>query len=208
MSLVNFKLYLITDRNACNGTPLESKIKEALAAGIRAVQLREKDLSDRKLLGLANRVRDLTLEKSASFFINDRIDLVKIVEADGVHLPEEGLSPAMTRPHLANKWIGKSVHSREAALQAEADGADFITFSPIFDTESKRGILEPRGLAELARVASAVRIPVFALGGITPERAAACVKHGAHGVAVISSILKSPDIRKTAQEFRAVLGEL
>ncbi len=205
MSL-SFKLYLITDRKAIPDQTLV--LEEALNSGVKAVQLREKDLSGRELLHLGKKIRSLTRNHQAQFFFNERLDLALSTEADGIHCPEEGLPVAQIRERFPKVAIGKSVHSLRKALEAEKDGADFVTFSPIFSTPSKEGILEPQGLEQLALVASSLKIPVFALGGITPERAKECVKHGAHGVAVISAILKSNDVPRTVSQFEEALGGL
>lgn len=205
---IDFRLYLITDRKLCNGQTLLDKVETALAHGVKAIQLREKDLPARELLELTKKLKRATHKQKAKLFINDRLDVALAADADGIHSPEEGLPIEMARKFLPEKLIGKSVHSLEKALEAERSGAHFITFSPIFATASKEGILEPKGLKALEQVASSVKIPVFALGGITPPLARKCASHGAHGVAVISSVLKSTDIAKTVLQFQSVLGGL
>jgi thiamine-phosphate pyrophosphorylase len=104
--------------------------------------------------------------------------------------------------------IGASTHSLGAALQAEDSGASFITFGPVFETPSKMRFGMPLGLEALGKVTATVRIPVFAIGGITPVRAKACRDNGARGVAVISAILGAPDIARAVGEFEESLGGL
>lgn len=208
MPTVDFRFYLITDRKLCNAHSLEDVVKQALTAGVRAVQLREKDLPDRELYELANQLRTLSSRLDAKLFINDRADIVLAVEADGVHCPEQGLPIKTARMLLRNSLIGVSTHSLESALAAELEGADFITFGPIYTTRSKAQYGHPQGIDRLEELVSRVKLPVFAIGGITPERANECLKHGAFGVAAISAVITAENIPKILDEFREALGAL
>jgi len=202
---VSSRLYLIADTQVEN---LVSKVEEALAAGITAVRLRDHHSTVRETLSLARKLRDATDRVGAAFFVTDRLDLMWTTTADGIHVPEEGAPVKTLRPHIPHRLIGKSVHTLEGAVQAEKDGADFITYSPIFETPSKKGILEPRGLNALRDVCEVISIPVFALGGMTPERAKLALEAGAYGVALIRAVLEAPSIRDAVSEFRSILGEL
>ncbi len=208
--MIDFRLYLVTNRKLSTrgGRSLEEVVKEACAAGVRAVQLREKDLSGRELYELAKRLRAISKQSNAKLFINDRVDIVLAAEADGVHCPEQGMPVATTRKLLPKNHIGVSVHSVESALAVEQDGADFITFGPVFSTSLKAEYGSPQGLDALAEVTACVNIPVFAIGGITPDRARECLKRGAHGVAVVSAVMSARDIGKAVGDFKNMLGEL
>jgi thiamine-phosphate pyrophosphorylase len=205
---LNFKLYLITDRKLCQESSLEEIVRQALAAGIKAVQLREKDLNTRELFETGKNLKNLTDEYQSKLFINDRLDLLLSLDAAGIQIPEDGIPISQIKSHAAGKQIGASVHSIDKALAKEQEGADFLLFGPVFETESKKGILEPQGLSNLSEVAASVKVPVLAVGGITPERAEKCLQHGAAGAAVISAILKSKNIPQTISEFKHALGEL
>jgi thiamine-phosphate pyrophosphorylase len=206
---LNFKLYLITDRKLCQERSLEETIQQALEAGVKAVQLREKDLTTQELFNLADTLKDLISQyKGGQLLINDRLDLFLALKLDGIQVPEEGAPLSRIREFTRGKLMGASVHSLEKALLAEQEGADFLLFGPVFETDSKKGIINPQGLNKLKETAAHVKIPVFAVGGITPEKAKECLNHGAEGVAVISSILKSKEIQKTVSEFKAALGTL
>jgi thiamine-phosphate pyrophosphorylase len=207
--MLDFRLYLVTDRHSSKTRPLEDAIDEACSAGVRAVQLREKDLDARSLYDLAARLRRITASHGAALFINDRVDIAMAVGADGVHSPENGFPPAAAR-RIAGRQIlaGASTHSLERAREAEEDGADFITFGPVFDTPSKLKYGPSQGLEMLRTVARGVGIPVFAIGGITPERARQCIDCGARGVAVVSAILASSDTERALREFERALGTL
>jgi len=141
--------------------------------------------------------------------VNDRVDIAMAVGADGVQLPENGFPPRAARRAAAGKiLVGVSAHSLERARSAEHEGADFITFGPVFDTASKLRYGPPQGLDALRRVAGGVNVPVFAVGGITPERALRCTACGASGVAVISAVLGSTDVGRTLREFEDAMGKL
>lgn len=201
--LVDFKLYLVTDRKLfADKDALFNAIEEALKAGVKAVQLREKDLAIRDLLGMAYKMRELTEKYNSKLFINDRADVAIAVDADGVHLGQQSMPPDAVRK-IAKKdfLIGVSTHSLNEALEAEQKGADFITFGPIYETPSKMKYGNPVGVDSLRLVKSKISIPVFALGGIKKDKVDEVVKTGADGVAVISGILEAKNIYEGTKEF-------
>jgi thiamine-phosphate pyrophosphorylase len=202
---LGFSLCLVTDRAVVTGT-LEEAVEECLAAGLRAVQLREKDLGPRDLLALAGKVRESTSRHGARLFVNDRADVALAVGADGVHRTGTSLPISSLRSIGPPGFlIGASVHSVADARAAEPEGADFLFFGPIYDTPSKRRYGPPQGLAVLERVASAVRLPVFAIGGVTPARVAELQRAGASGVAAIGAVLGS---ERPGDVIKAFLDEL
>jgi thiamine-phosphate pyrophosphorylase len=206
--MVDFRLYVITDRKQCDTASLADVVSAACAAGVRAVQLREKDLDGKALHDLAVDVRDVVSMTGTTFLINDRVDVALAVEADGVHCPENGFPPSDARRLLGTKKIiGASVHSVREAVRAEAEQADFIVFGPVFETASKPDA-EAQGLEQLRKVAASVTIPVFAIGGITPTNVGQCLKHGARGVAVVSAIMTADDVIGAVSEFNTALDGL
>lgn len=197
-------LCFIIDRSQCGKTEPEEVVKAAMAGGANVVQLREKDLPAAELFSLSTRLREVTRGK-ALLLINDRVDVAQAAGADGVHLPENGVPTAMARWILGRHTIlGKSVHSVEAAKQAERDGADFVQFGTVFASSGKKDV-EPVGLEVLQEVAAAVSIPVLAVGGVTPDNAGKLIETGAAGASVISAICKSKD-PKAATE--AIIGAM
>ena len=129
----NLSLILITDRNHCK-QPLIDTIRSALKGGVKTVQLREKGLATHELYSLACELRKITSDFKANFIVNDRVDIALAVEADGVHLGWQSLPSGIVRKLLGfEKLIGVSTHNRQEALQAQDNGADYITFGPIFD---------------------------------------------------------------------------
>ena len=182
------RLYAITDRRKY-GKDFLKTLEEILRKGIKMVQLREKDLNGRELYELAIEVRNLTRKYGALLLINERFDVAVAVEADGVHLPERSFSPREVKKLFPNLVVGFSAHSLGAAKRAQEEGADFITFGPVFKTSSHPET-KPVGTMELRRVASELDLPVYALGGVTWERVKLCYKNGAYGVAGITMFLR------------------
>lgn len=206
MKMVDFKLYLITDRMQVANRDLMNTVEAALKGGVPAVQLREKDLSDRQIYELGVKLRVLTRKHGARLFVNDRADIVSAVDADGVHLTQAGYCPKDARRILgAEKLIGVSTHSLAQAEAAEVEGADFITLGPVFDTPSKRQYGPPVGTKLVREVTRVIRIPVFGIGGIKPELFSDVSRAGAHGVALISGILAAGNVRKAAERFAALV---
>jgi thiamine-phosphate pyrophosphorylase len=208
MPAVPFSLYLITDRTQTDGRPLGAVVRAALEGGVRAVQLREKDLSGRDLFGLARELRVITREYGAQLVINDRIDIALAVEADGVHLGAVSLPVAEARRVLKpERLIGYSAHAVAEARQAEADGADFVTFGPVYPTPSKAAYGAPVGVELLAEATSSLTIPVFALGGVKKTSIAELLTAGARGIALISAIIAAPDPRAAAATLLETLEQ-
>ena len=199
-------LTLVTDRTQTRGRDLVAVVGEALAAGLRSVQVREKDLGAGDLAFLARRLRDLAHDMRAMLIVNDRVDVALAVGADGVQRTHASLAVDDMRRVAGDRLhIGASVHSPEDAVDAERRGADWVTFGPVYDTPSKRAYGPAQGLERLATVARRLRVPVVAIGGITPARVPELLAAGARGVAVISGILAA---ESPADATRAYLREL
>ena len=201
--MIDFSLYLITDRNqVAVGQTLSSVVEAALQGGVKAVQLREKDLSAAELLPLARELRDLTRAYQARLFINDQVDIALTVQADGVHLGGHSRPTDDVRKLVGpDMLIGVSTHSKSEITLAAERGADFVTFGPVYATLSKAKLGPPQGLDKLAEACRDSSIPVFALGGITSARAVEVLLTGASGIALISAILTSSDPRASAEAF-------
>lgn len=205
---VDFNLYLITDRKQLPpGRRLVETVAAALEGGVRAVQLREKDLCAAELYPLARELRELTARHGARLLINDRLDVALAVEADGVHLGEHSLPVPVARKILGpDSLIGVSTHRCEEVAGAQRDGADFVTFGPIYFTPSKAAYGEPVGLGRLHEACTATTFPVFALGGISLEETAELRAAGCHRIALISAILAATDPAAAAAALLSRLG--
>ena len=202
-----FAIYLITDRKILEAErSLSAAVEEALLGGIQAVQLREKDLPTRELLDMAYGLRELTATHGAKLFVNDRVDIALAVRADGVHLGSSSIPVRAARKAAGEGMlIGVSTHSVDEAINAETEGAAFVTLGPIFETPSKVRYGKPLGPEILREARGKISIPIFAIGGIRKESAGIVLKSGAAGIALISGILGSDDIRTTTGEFMRLL---
>ena len=204
--LPKFDLYLVTDRGQTAGRDLLWALEQALAGGVRAVQLRENDLGGRELFVLAEKIKTLCERYRASLFVNDRIDVALGVDADGVHLGGTSMPVRAARELLREKkLIGVSTHSVQEAKEAEQEGADFILFGPVYFTPSKAVYGKPQGLGPLKEVVEKISLPVYAIGGIKRENIAEVKASGVQGVALISAVLSSADPRAAAREILSVL---
>jgi thiamine-phosphate pyrophosphorylase len=208
MPRVDFSLYLITDRQQTGGRPLPEVIRAALRAGVRGIQLREKDLGTRPLLALARELSALARPYRATVLVNDRVDVCCAAGSAGVHLPASGLPVSVARRLLGpDRLIGVSTHSADEAARADADGADLILLGPIFETPTKRAFGPPIGLGELERARGRCRVPLFGVGGITNERVRDVLNAGARGVAVVASVMAAGDVERACQDLlRALEG--
>ncbi len=204
---IDFRLYLITDRKLFeDSSSFFDAIEQALAGGVRAVQLREKDLATRELLGMAYRLRELTGRYGARLFINDRADIALAVEADGVHLGGSSMPAGAARRISGEKFlIGVSTHGMEEAVAAEREGADFITLGPVYETPSKMKYGRPLGPEVLKDVKGKISVPIFAIGGMKQQRVKEVIGSGAYGIALISAILAAREIKSTTETFMRLL---
>ena len=211
--MIDFRFYLVTDRKQCAPRTLASVVHDALASGVRAVQLREKDLSETDLVSAATRLRGLLEPRGAKLLVNvsrfvDR-DTAGLLAAspgvDGFHVPDEPDLLVEFRKLFPKLLIGASTHSIDGVRFAFDTGANFVTFGPVYETSQKA---RPQGLEVLRAACEAATGPVFAIGGITPERARECLDAGAHGVAVVSAVMAASSARSAVRAFAESMGTL
>ena len=181
-------------------------LQQALDGGVKAIQLREKDLDGKQLFLLAEKVRALCARYRAALFINDRIDVARAVGADGVQLGASSLPIETARELLgADRMIGASTHSVEEAREAERRGADFVLFGPVYFTPTKAAYGAPQGLPALKKIVENVALPVYAIGGIKPDNVGAVVVAGVRGVALISAVMAAIDPKLAAETILKLL---
>lgn len=202
------RLLAISDRRRCP-VPVEAWCRELVAAGVDALQLREKDLDDRALYELAVRLRELA-PPPFRLLVNGRADLALAAGADGVHLPSSGVSVAALRQRFGKRLlIGRSTHRAEEIDRAREEGADYVTFGPVWATPGKERYGPPAG-SEALRAACGRGLPVLALGGLSRERLSAAAASGATGAAGIRLFFESealPELVATARRlFPSPLG--
>jgi thiamine-phosphate pyrophosphorylase len=188
------RVHLITDREVCPDPVAAARAAlDGLPPSCVAIHLREKELPGGPLLSLARALADEVHRAGQLLLVNDRVDVALAAGADGVHLPSAGVSPSDARRLLGDGvLVGVSCHGAEDVRRAREGGADYATFSPLFDTPSKRRYGSPVGL-EALRAAAALGLPLVGLGGVGPENAAAVLDAGAMGVAAIRAWLAGPD---------------
>ena len=180
MPTPTFELLAISDRAGLD-IPFSEWLARLAAAGVGAVQVREKDLDDRAVYELARQARALL----PTVLVNGRLDLALAAGADGAHLPADGVPVAALRRRFGpGVLLGVSTHSVAEVERALLDGADYVTFGPVWPTPSKERYGPPLGAGELARAAR-VGIPVYALGGVMLSRFGEAAAAGAAGVAGI-----------------------
>ena len=197
---------LISDRTRLRGRKLEEVASQAVDGGVHVVQLRARDLPSRELYELAITLHAV-LRGRALLLVNDRVDVALASGADGVHLPERSLPGRAVREIAGDACIvGRSVHSVEAAVQAERDGADFVEVGAVYETASKPG-MAPAGVELVRAVADAVRLPIIAVGGVSADNVGDVVRAGADGVAVIGAIMDADDPQGAAGRLRRALDE-
>jgi thiamine-phosphate pyrophosphorylase len=202
----DFDLYLVTDRRQTRGRDLLEVLEQALDGGVKAIQLREKDLSGKELFDLAEQARRLCDRYQASLFINDRVDVALAIDAAGVQLGKPSLPIAAARMLLgAQKLIGASIHSAEEATLAQDKGSDFVVFGPVYFTPSKAAYGAPQGIAALKKIVETVPLPVYAIGGITSEKISELRAVGVHGVALISAVISADNPGDAAQTLLRLL---
>jgi thiamine-phosphate pyrophosphorylase len=211
--MIDFRFYLVTDRTRCAPKSLASVVHDACVSGVRAVQLREKDLSETDLVSAATRLSGSMRPRGAKLLVNvspfvDR-DTAGLLAAspgvDGFHVPDDPPLLAEFRTLFPKLLIGASTHTLDGIRNAADVGADFVTFGPIFATPSKG---RPQGIETLHTVCAAVSIPVFAIGGITVETARECLDAGAHGIAVVGAVMEANSARSAVRAFADAMGEL
>jgi len=195
-------LYVITDRCHTGEIRLLRVLDDIIPEQRMMIQIREKDLSTRELLRFVDTVHRLVRPFRLPCLINDRVDLVLATRATGVHLRSDSLSVKEARVCLGSGYlIGKSVHSPGEVLQSEQDGADFVVLGPVYATPSKRAYGSPLGLGAIREASRRCHIPVYAIGGLTPDRVEPVIEAGAFGVAVISSIVQASSPREVVRQY-------
>lgn len=196
-------LCLVTDLGRSR-RPLAEQVVLAVEGGVDVVHLRARELPAGELLDLAVRLKE-RLAGRALLVVNDRVDVALACGAQGVHLGERALPvPAVRSVAGGGLLVGRSVHSVEGAVAAQAAGADYLTVGTIYPTASKPGVAGS-GTALLAEVARRVSIPFLAIGGVTADNAGACIEAGASGVAVIGALMEAPDPLAEARRLRSAM---
>jgi thiamine-phosphate pyrophosphorylase len=200
--------YVVITESFCNGRTSLEVLDAVLSAGVRLVQLREKNKSDGEVYSLARAYRERTRAQDALLIINDRVDLALAVEADGVHLGQEDLPVDVAQRLAPDLLIGVSTHNLDEALAAEESGADYVNIGPIFDTQTKSVATGSVGPEMLGAIVPRLSIPFTCMGGINAQNIHRVVNCGARHVAVVTAVTAQPDVGRAATELREAIGSL
>ncbi len=196
------RLMLVRNHAEMHPNFLEA-ISQALEGGSRLIQLREKEMTRAELLDLSRQAKSICDAHGAQLLINGDLEIAHQIGA-GLHLPESN-SVASARPNASREYsCGQSAHSLEAAQRAENEGADYVVFGSIFQTASHAGST-PKGVGALRELTCGISIPVFAIGGITLQNCAQCLKTGAHGVAVMRAVWQAPNVAEAVLNLNEIL---
>jgi thiamine-phosphate pyrophosphorylase len=201
MRLVMPRLYVILDAGLLR-VPASEIARELIAAGVRLLQYRAKDLPARQILDTSLQLAELAPKEGATFFVNDRPDVAHLAGADGVHVGQDDLSVEQTRAIIGeDRWVGVSTHNPHQFEQAVASSADYVAIGPIFATKSKTNPDPVVGTEMIRRLRPLTTKPIVAIGGIRLEQAAEVIEAGADSVAIISDILAASDPAGRAAQF-------
>jgi thiamine-phosphate pyrophosphorylase len=195
-------LYLVTDRKMCGDRELEDVVRQALKGGVAYVQLREKDVSTRVFVEEAWKIKALTAQFRVPLIINDRLDVVLAVEADGIHIGQEDMPYEIARKLMGPRSIiGLSVENWDDVVKAQELDVNYLGVSPVFETPTKTDTGGNWGLDGLARIKAYSNHPLVAIGGLNASNAKDAVKAGADCIAVVSAICAAPDPLRASREL-------
>jgi thiamine-phosphate pyrophosphorylase len=197
-------LYVVITEAFCAGRTSLTVLDQVLAAGVGIVQLREKDLEDRRLYELAVEFRRRTEAAGSLLIIDDRVDIALAAGADGVHLGQTDLPIAVARRIAPDLIIGASSHSLDEALAAQNEGAGYVNIGPIFATPTKPAAV-PLGVEAIPRIAPHLKIPWSTMGGINQGNIAQVVARGARHPAVMSAVTAAAEVSAAARALREII---
>lgn len=203
-----WRLYVIANIDPHDKRPVIPRVRGAILGGADVIQLRDKVSTDQEMISLSREILTLTRKFCVPLIINDRIQVAKTVNADGVHLGQEDGSLGAARQLLGDdKIIGRSTHSLKQAREAQREGADYIGVGPVFSTPTKSDY-EPVGLGLVSEVSRVLTIPFVAIGGIDALQVRKVVTAGGKAVAVVRAVWNAQDPEKEAAKIkRQLMGE-
>mgnify|MGYP001812708314 FL=1 len=207
--MIDYSLYLVTDRSLSKGRSSAEIVAAAVAGGVSCIQLREKSCGTREFLNEALALQPLLKSRNIPLIINDRLDIALAIEADGVHLGQSDMPIGMARKIAGDSLIiGISAESVDDALRAEQEGADYIGISPVFSTPTKTDIAPPLGLEGVRQIRALVDIPLVGIGGINSDNAESVLAAGADGIAVVSAIVSAADPAGAAKKLKTLIDQV
>ena len=207
----DYRLYLVTDRNCLQQQSLEQAVEQAILGGVTLVQLREKAIASKEFYERALRIKAICHHYNVPLLINDRVDIALAVEADGVHIGQSDLPCGVVRQILGkDKIIGVSARTAQQAIQAQADGADYLGVGAMFATSTKQDA-KTVSVETLNDIRQSVSIPIVAIGGINHttlpalQQALQAADTSIDGVAVVSAILGQKDVKLASEKLKEMI---
>lgn len=207
----DYRLYLVTDRNCLQQQTLEQAVEQAILGGVTLVQLREKAIASKAFYERALRIKAICHRYNVPLLINDRVDIALAVEADGVHIGQSDLPCRVVRQILGkDKIIGVSARTAQQAIQAQADGADYLGVGAMFATSTKQDA-QTVTIASLTQIRQAVTLPIVAIGGINHttlpalQQSLQAAETSIDGVAVVSAILGQKDVKLASEQLKNMI---
>lgn len=208
LSKHNMLLYAVTDRSWLNGKTLSEEVEEAIIGGATFIQLREKNLDSDDFLSEAIEIRKICNKYEVPFVIDDNVEIAIKSGADGVHLGQNDMNISQARALLGkNKIIGATARTVEQAVRAEQEGADYIGSGAVFATSTKSDTV-PLSYENLCKICRSVSIPVVAIGGINTGNVKYLTGSGISGIAVVSGIFKSDNVRESAGTLKEMIIDI
>jgi thiamine-phosphate pyrophosphorylase len=204
---VDYSLYLATDDTLLAGRDVAAAVKAAVESGVSIVQLRLKNASSREFYEIGQRVHAVTSVLEVPLIINDRVDIMLALGAEGVHVGRGDLPLARVRALAGKRIVGYSVNTAEHLEEAMAAGVDYVGLGPVFATATKADTGPALGLAGVAELVAATELPCVAIGGIAAANMADVLTTGVAGCCVVSAILGQPDIGRATRELREIIRQ-
>ncbi|WP_088070710.1 thiamine phosphate synthase [Gottfriedia luciferensis] len=198
---IDYKLYLVTDRDVLGSRNLVNAVEEAIKGGTTIVQIREKNCSSLDFYQVAMQVKEVTTKYNVPLIINDRLDIALAIKADGLHIGQEDLPLTVVRKIVGEDMIiGVSATTLEEAVLAQEQGADYVGIGSMYPTSTKLDA-KPVTFDDLRAIRKAVKIPIVGIGGITADNVSELMETNIDGVAIVSAILGKEDIKEAAEKF-------
>jgi len=205
-TMIDWSLYLVTDKELCLGRPLLDIVESAISGGVSVVQLREKNCTTREFVDIGKSLLKILRPKKIPLIINDRLDILLAIGADGLHIGQQDLHYHDARSLLDKNsekkfLLGLSVENIEQVKEAKNYDLSYMALSPLYSTTTKKDAAPPWGLDGLKMVRQNTNCPLIAIGGINTQNASEIIKAGANGLAIVSALCSSPSPQKAAIEF-------
>lgn len=204
---IDYSLYLCTDRGLMSSATIEEAVEQAILGGTGVIQLREKDMDAGDFVRMAESVKQITEKYQVPLIINDRIDVALAVGADGVHVGQRDIPAKMVREMIGpDMLLGVSATTVEEAVQAVADGADYLGVGAMFATNTKDDA-KIVTIEELKRIRAAVSVPIVVIGGINMQTLEQFKGYGIDGLAVVSAVMAAQDVKQAAKDLITAFQE-